>query len=257
MPDFDAIADRYDQFRSLPEGVAASVREAVRRTVGTAAVPVLEVGAGTGRIGEAFVAAGDGYIGSDPSRPMLEHFAAKLTGRGSHSPCLVQADGRALPFSDDSFGVVLLVSVLSGLRPWRWLLDESRRVLRPGGALVLGQTVRPPDGVDAKMKARLALILEELGVDARPLGASRDEARDLLTSESGRHAQVCAARWVLPRSPRDFLTRHRTGARFAALPEATQDEALLRLADWAGDAFGSLDTASDEMHSFLIDVFTF
>src|SRR5947208_1658580 len=125
MADFDTIADRYDQFRSLPEGVATSIREAARRVVGTAAVPVLEVGAGTGRIGEAFVAAGAGYVGSDPSRPMLERFAAKLAGRGDCSPCLVQADGRALPFGDDSFGAVLLVSVLSGLRCWRRLLAES------------------------------------------------------------------------------------------------------------------------------------
>jgi hypothetical protein len=40
------------------------------------------------------------------------------------------------------------------------------------------------------------------------------------------------------------------------LPAATQDEALGRLADWARHAFGSLDQAADEVHSFEIHVFT-
>ena len=38
--------------------------------------------------------------------------------------------------------------------------------------------------------------------------------------------EVVAARWEAPRSPRDFLARHATGARFAALPQPIKDEAL-------------------------------
>jgi ubiquinone/menaquinone biosynthesis C-methylase UbiE len=264
MPDFDPIAQRYDQFRALPDGVAASVRAAIRTAAGPDMLPILEVGAGTGRIGAAFVAAGDRYVGLDPSRPMLDRFAARLVTQGqrqdqgrsrSHS-LLVQADGRSLPFSDGVFGAVLLVSVLSGVRGWRWLLDESRRVIRRGGVLVLGHAVPPPHGVDARMKAQLAVILEAIGVEAVPRGARHDDARDRLADHVVHYQSACAAQWVSTRSPRDFLTRHRTGARFAALPAATQDEALGRLADWARHAFGSLDQASDEVHAFEIQVLT-
>jgi SAM-dependent methyltransferase len=259
MPDFDPVAHGYDQFRTLPDGAAASVREAIRAAAGPDTGPILEVGAGTGRIGAAFVAAGDRYVGVDPSRPMLERFAAKLAAlprSGSHG-LLVQADGQTLPFGNEAFGTVLLVSVLSGLRGWRRLLDESRRVIRRGGVLVLGHAVHPPHGVDARMKAQLAVILEAMGVEAVRRGARHDEARDRLADEAVRHWNACTARWVSTRSPRDFLTRHRTGARFAALPAVLQDEALGRLAEWARHAFGSIDQASDEVDSFEIDVFTF
>jgi SAM-dependent methyltransferase len=239
--------------------VAASVRAAIWTAAGPDTQPILEVGAGTGRIGAAFVAAGDRYVGVDPSRPMLERFAAKLAAppRSRAQILLVQADGQTLPFGKDAFGAVLLVSVLSDVHGWRRLLDESRRVIRPGGVLVLGHAAGPPHGIDARMKGQLAVILGAMGVEAGPRGARHDEARDCLAGEAVPHRSACAARWVLSRSPRDFLTRHRTGARFTALPAAIQDEALGRLAEWARHAFGSLDSASDEEHSFELDVFAF
>jgi ubiquinone/menaquinone biosynthesis C-methylase UbiE len=257
MPAFDAIADRYEDFRRLPEGVPAAVREAVQKALGNVPIQWLDVGAGTGRIGEAFVRAGDRYVASDPSRLMLDQFTAKLTAPGARPFSFVQADGRFLPFDDGCFDAVLLVSVLSSVPGWRRLLDESRRVLRPGGSLVLGQTVRPPDGVDAKMKAQLAEILGALGVEPRAAGAARDEARDRLARDSTRRARVSAAQWISARSPSEFLARHRTGARFAALPQHIQDEALGRLRDWAADQFDTLDAIAEELHSFEIDVFAF
>jgi hypothetical protein len=107
------------------------------------------------------------------------------------------------------------------------------------------------------MKRQLAVFLAAMGVEARARGARHDEARDHLAGQAVRHHSACVARWVLSRSPHDFLTRHRTGVRFAALPAAIQDEALGRLAEWARQAFGSLDQASDEEHSFELEVFAF
>ena len=58
-----------------------------------------------------------------------------------------------------------------------------------------------------------------------------------------------------PWTPREFLVRRRTGARFAALPAAVQEEALQKLTAWAQNTFGSLDTISTEEHSFELDIF--
>ena len=49
--------------------------------------------------------------------------------------------------------------------------------------------------------------------------------------------------------------RHRTGARFAALPAAVQEQALKQLADWAEMTFGSLDAGFQEKRSFELDIF--
>jgi len=43
------------------------------------------------------------------------------------------------------------------------VLAEARRVLRPAGALVVGRTVAPGDGIDEHMKQRLAASLDEIG----------------------------------------------------------------------------------------------
>jgi hypothetical protein len=122
--------------------------------------------------------------------------------------------------------------------------------------LVLGQAVGPPEGLDAQLRAQLALILSDLGVDSSRPGAGRDEVRRWL-GPTARLAEVVAARWETPRSPRDFLARHATGARFATLPQSIRDEALRRLADWASTTFEALDATFIEPYAFVLDVCSF
>jgi SAM-dependent methyltransferase len=258
MARFDTIAADFDRFRALPAGVPAAIRNALWEALpSTPGALLLDLGAGTGRIGEAFAASGDAYIAVDPSAGMLAHFAAKAASRGGPAPWLVQADGQSLPFPAAAFDAVLLVQVLSGAPGWRKLLVESQRILRPGGALVLGKTVGPPDGIDARMRAQLGLILSEVGVDSRRPGAGRDEARGWLAQQARCLPEVVAARWDAPRSPRDFLARHATGARFTALPQSVREEALWRLAEWAVSTFGTLDATIIEPHAFVLDVCVF
>jgi SAM-dependent methyltransferase len=255
---FDAIAADFDRFRALPPEVPAAIRDAVWGAVGSnPEARVLDLGAGTGRIGVAFVSAGDAYVAVDPSARMLAKFAEKVGTGGGLAPVLVQADGLMLPFPEASFHAVLMVQVVSGSPVWRRLLTEARRVLCPGGCLILGRTLEPPEGLNARMRAELSLILADAGVDARRPGAGRDRARAWLGSMARDVTEVIAARWEAARSPRDFLSRHATGARFAALPQAIRDEALRRLADWASTTFGSLDSTLVEPHEFVLDVFAF
>jgi hypothetical protein len=58
-------------------------------------------------------------------------------------------------------------------------------------------------------------------------------------------------------SAEEFLSRHRTGARFAALPLSIQEEALARLRAWAETNFGSVNAGFEEHHSFDLDIFEF
>jgi SAM-dependent methyltransferase len=200
------------------------------------------------------VAAGDAYIAIDPSARMLARFAEKATNRDGPRPALVQGDGQSLPFPEATFDAVLIVQVVSGLPGWRRLLAEARRVLRPEGGLVFGQRIAPEDGLDARMRSQLSLILAELGVEPSRPGGSRGDTRQWMVTASRRMEEVVAARWEVTRSPRDFLDRHATGARFAALPQSVRDEAMRRLTHWSLGTFGELDAEFIESHAFVLDI---
>jgi ubiquinone/menaquinone biosynthesis C-methylase UbiE len=253
IPTFDAVAPTFERYRALPRGVPEAIRSAIlQATRKQPPARVLDLGAGTGRIGRAFVAANDFYVGVDASLGMLQEFL--LT---TPTPCLAQADGQQLPFRDGAFDVVMLMQVLSGAVNWRGPLSEARRVLRPGGAVVVGHTVSPAVGVDAQLKKRLAAILETMGVEQHQAKQFHDQALAWLGSSAALRLHLRAATWERNPTPREFLVRHRTGARFAALPDAVQDEALQKLSAWAEKTFGSFDAASREEHSFELDVFEF
>src|SRR5215472_9628896 len=150
---FDITASTFDRHRALPVGVAEAIRAAIYRSTGKPVTArVLDLGAGTGRIGKAFVDAHDSYVAVDLSLPMLREFLS----HGGAS--LAQADGSQLPFRDRAFDLVLLMQVLSGTQNWNGLLSEAKRVLAPGGAIVVGHTASPNDGVDAQMKQKLAAV---------------------------------------------------------------------------------------------------
>jgi ubiquinone/menaquinone biosynthesis C-methylase UbiE len=217
---------------------------------------VLDLGAGTGRIGKAFLAAGDFYVGVDSSLGMLQEFSAKPEFRESKTSLLAQAEGRQLPFQDAIFDLVLLMQVLSAAN-WRPMLDECRRVLRPGGIVAVGHTRSPESGVDAQLKRQLAAIFEAMRVPWRQPKESRRQALAWLEAASVRHWYREAASWKVTTSAEEFLSRHRTGARFAALPISIQKEALARLRAWAETNFASVNAGFEEHHSFDLGIFEF
>jgi ubiquinone/menaquinone biosynthesis C-methylase UbiE len=255
---FDAMARSFDRDRALPDGVAETVRTAILGAVasgGNAAARerprLLDLGAGTGRIGWPFVAAGDDYVGIDLSSGMLRLFAGRCDH--GHRTALVQGDGCALPFADAVFDAVLLVQIFGGLQDWRRLVDEGRRVLQPDGALILGQTVTPDEGVDARMRQHLVTLL---GTRLKRQN-TREDAERYLTSIPCATSHLVTASWRAERSPRAFLDRHATAAPFSQLPRAPRADALRMLAAWAQTQFGGLDANLPETHRFEMRVFRF
>ncbi len=257
MSAYDAAAPTFDRHRSLPHGVPETLRSAILTAVEAPSRPrLLDLGAGTGRIGWPFIRAGDDYVGVDLSLGMLREFARRSREGSRQAPRLVQADGEHLPFQDATFDAVMLIQIFGGMRGWRRVVGETRRVLRSGGSLVLGRSVAPPDGVDVQMKQQLTSLLGEVGIEPGRANV-RDDVRIWLQSVASDHTQLTAAAWTAERTPRAFIDRHRTGARFSALPALVKDEALRRLAAWATTRFGSLDTPCSERHEFELRIFRF
>lgn len=87
----------------------------------------LEIGVGSGR----FAGPLGVRVGVDPSPAMLKY----ATTRGVLA---AQGVAEALPFRDATFDYALIVTTLCFVDDAKMMLTETRRVLTPGGSLVIG-----------------------------------------------------------------------------------------------------------------------
>ena len=95
---------------------------------------ILDAGCGSGPLSAALRDRGAIVTGFDSSAGMLE-LARRRLGAGAD---LHLADlGRPLPFPDGAFDDVIASLVLHYLEDWTAPLAELRRVLRPGGRLIV------------------------------------------------------------------------------------------------------------------------
>jgi SAM-dependent methyltransferase len=90
-----------------------------------------------------------------------------------------QADLHALPYETESFDVVYCISVLEHTRDYRRILDEFRRVLRPGGGLILTCDVSV-DGRTDIPRAGAADLLSALGEQFEAVDAPTAQSLDAL-----------------------------------------------------------------------------
>jgi len=98
---------------------------------------VLDVGCGDGRLVEVFSRHGADVTGIDADPAMVE--AAGLT---TPFGAVLRGDALALPFADARFDLVTMVTVLCHVENPGKALAEARRVLKPGGRLLLWELGR-------------------------------------------------------------------------------------------------------------------
>jgi len=133
VQEYRALAVDYDSRWSFY--VAATVQGTLARLVVNEGERVLDVGCGTGvllaELGRLHPALS--LTGIDPVDEMLDVARTRLP----ESVTLLQGWAEALPFADASFDKVLSCSMFHYSRKPQQVLAEIRRVLAPGGALVL------------------------------------------------------------------------------------------------------------------------
>jgi SAM-dependent methyltransferase len=100
---------------------------------------VLDVGCGPGRVAANLRDAGVDYIGFDLSAGLLREAHTHTSGQ------YVQADAQWLPIADAQFDRVLSLNALYHVPDWQQALRELRRVVRPGGRVVL--STNGPDAI--------------------------------------------------------------------------------------------------------------
>jgi len=106
---------------------------------------VLDLGCGTGHSTLALAARAGRVVGLDLTDAMLAEARSLARERGIANASFERGDAEDLPYADASFDVVTSrVSAHHYARPRR-AVQEAARVLRPGGLLVVSDSVAPED----------------------------------------------------------------------------------------------------------------
>jgi len=122
----------------------ARLREALEPRPGER---VLEVGPGTGyyALEVAEWIGPNGRLDVFDLQPeMLDHTMHRAAERGLENVVATQGDATNLPYDDGTFDAAYLVTVLGEIPDQDAALRELRRVLKPGGRLVVGEVALDP-----------------------------------------------------------------------------------------------------------------
>jgi len=132
----EAVANKYDSYYdtalgqkvdSIEKQAIASYLQAIPRQ------PVLELGCGTGHWTEVLSDMGFSVSAVDISEAML----AVATKKSLRNVIFQKADAANLRFSNESFGIIVSITMLEFTHHPKKVLSEIYRVLKPGGLLLL------------------------------------------------------------------------------------------------------------------------
>lgn len=135
---FDNLADQWD---SMSEHSEASLGELLSLSGIRMGERVLDVGTGTGVLVPLLLS----MVGTRGSVDAMDISSEMLrVARAKHSApnlSFVKSPAEAMPYEDDTFHHIVIFSCFPHLSDRRKALEESRRVLRPGGSLLIAHNM--------------------------------------------------------------------------------------------------------------------
>ena len=178
---YDRIAPHYDQaIRPLDRWFLARLRAATLREL-PAGARILELGAGTG-LNFVYYPIDAAGVATEPSSGMLRIAQKKQRPERVR---LVQSYAEQLPFENDSFDAAFATLVFCSLAQPANAFAELRRVVKPGGTVILLEHVRP-SGVLGPVFDLLNLLTVPLFDDhfnRRTAGAAQAAGLEVITIE--------------------------------------------------------------------------
>jgi arsenite methyltransferase len=101
---------------------------------------IIEVGAGAGAVTRRIAAhaAPAPVIGFDPSSGFIQE--ARNRGAAYANLTFQVADGASLPLEDDTVDAVIMHTVLTHVTDPNILIEEAKRILKPGGVLIVSDS---------------------------------------------------------------------------------------------------------------------
>ncbi|MDB6018285.1 MAG: Demethylmenaquinone methyltransferase [Pedosphaera sp.] len=147
---FATIAPRYDLINDLQSFGLHRYwkRRLVRLAAGQPGERALDLCCGTGDVAFALARQGMVVAGLDFSEPMLAVAEQRQKASGPTPEVrFLLGDAQRIPFPDASFDVVTMSYGLRNLADWEAGLREMRRVVRPGGRLLVLDFGKPDNAL--------------------------------------------------------------------------------------------------------------
>lgn len=199
---FDRAAAAYGTSPIFAQGRDLALM--VEATAPSAAMMVLDVGCAAGHTAFAFAPHVRAVVGVDLSRDMLGEAARQAAARGIENVRWEEASAAALPYADATFDIVACRMVVHHFPVLVPSLAEMARVLKPGGQMIVVDTISPEDEA-------LADFINQIEVLRDP-----SHSRNWTITEwqaAGQEIGVAFAvvsRWDLPLDFADWTARQQT-----------------------------------------------
>ena len=170
-----------DSLESVQRLTAPALRQAQdghssAKRDGAGALPyrwTVDIGTGAGFTAFAMAEVSDRVVASDITQPMLRQ-AQRISGeRGLPNFRLAQNAAESLPFASSSLDLITCRKAAHHFRDFEASLDEIRRALRPGGSLVMADTVAPEDRALADWQNEVELRRDYSHVEDRKISVIR------------------------------------------------------------------------------------
>ena len=182
---------------------------------------ILDVGAGTGLLTEALVAAGHDVVAADVSADMLAELTARLPG----VPTVV-ADAESLPLPDGDRDVIVAAQAAHWFEPGA-ASREFLRVLAPGGAV--GFVWNTEEAITPWLAELKGLLSEGTRDQTGDRPEGNQAIVDAFAAELGADVGMHRTRWVHRVPPEAVVGRAASSSRVALLDDDARAAYLGRI----------------------------
>ena len=129
----------------------------------------VDIGTGAGFTAFAMAGVSERVVASDITQPMLRQARRISEERELGNVRIAQNAAESLPFADGSLDLITCRKAAHHFRHFETALDEARRTLRPGGSLVMADTVAPEDDPIARWQNYVELRRDFSHVEDRKI----------------------------------------------------------------------------------------
>jgi len=145
----------------------------VQLTVATPVGDLLDIGCGRGRLLKLLASRAKRVVGVDIDSDARRLARAELLVAGSPNCSLRQGDMYSLPFNDDEFDTIILDDVLGTAERPTQAIEESLRLLKPGGRVIFLSSLEAGDATS--LREKLADWAAQTGLRLAPPRAIPDK----------------------------------------------------------------------------------